>query len=123
MLSGMEHRVVLDAGGDDVVARLLEGSGSAHYGGIVRLRAATGEHHLARAAVQHAGHPFPGLIQSVPGLLPHGVDAGGVAEQLREVRGHCPQHFGRQRRGPRMVHVHDAVRGAFLSHSIQPSPG
>ena len=110
---------MLHAGGDDVVSGFLQGCGYAHDGGVVRLGAAAGEHHLAGAAVQYPRHPLTGFVESVTGFLPHGVDAGRVAEQLREVGGHRPEHLRRQRSGASVVHVDDAASIPVLSH---PSP-
>ena len=94
-LAGVEHAVVFDSGGDDVVAPLLGGEGDALDGGVVRLAAAAGEDDLVGAAIQDAGHREAGLVHGLAGLLSQAVDTGGVAEFPGEVGHHRFQHFRR----------------------------
>ena len=90
-----------------MVARLLQGCGYSNDGGVVGLRAAAGEHHLAGAAVEHPRHPLAGLVERVTRFLAHSVDAGRIAEKLGEIWRHRPQHLRRQRSSASVVHVND----------------
>ena len=121
-LADVQHGVMFDGGGDDMVAGFLQGGSHALDGGVVGFGAAAGEHHLAVAAAQHAGHPLPRLIQGVARLLPHGVDAGGVAEQLGEVGRHRLQRRRRQRRSAGVVHIHEFAAGPGSRHQNRRRP-
>ena len=112
VLAGVEHGVVLDGGGDDVAACGSKGVGDAAEGGVVRLGAAAGEHHLAGAAAENAGHGVAGVGEGLLRLLTDAVDAGGVAEKLRHVGQHELQHAPVKGRGARMVHVYNVVGGS-----------
>ena len=76
----MQHGVVLKGGGEDVLFALQGAeAGGGKDGLIVGLAAAGGEDDLLGVAAQALGHGLAGALQRLGGLLPHGVQAGGVA--------------------------------------------
>jgi len=120
MLAGMQNRMVLCIRGYDVVASFLQCGSHALYGSIVRFRATAGENHLSGSAIENSRHPFPRLVQSVASPLAHGVNAGWIAKHLGEVRDHCFEDRGIQRRGAGVVHINYlaglSVSRAFSCH-------
>ncbi len=70
------------------------GQRHAAQGQVVGFRAAGGENHLVRAAIQNPGDGFAGGIQRGFGLLPIAVDGGRVAEGSAKVGQHGVQDAG-----------------------------
>ena len=101
----MQDGVVLDLGGDEVLALLaLVGVHDALEGPVVCLGAAGGEEHLVGVGgVDHAGDVLAGLLDGVLRHLAQVVDGAGVAELLREVGEHRLDDLGAARRGGRVV--------------------
>ena len=79
---GMEHGVMLDGGGDEVIAR-REHTEQRH---VVALRAAGGEDDLGGAAVQQAGDGFARAVHGGARVLAALMDGAGVAKLLRPER-------------------------------------
>ena len=126
--AGVEHRVVLDLGGDQVPAAL--GRRAVHKpadGEVVRLRAAAGEDDLARGVVvllvdRHRGvQAFADrgarLVERHFGLAPDAVERGRVAEIFGQPRLHRLECGLGQGRGRRVVRINKSVHSisAFLS--------
>ncbi len=99
--SSVQDGVMLDGGGDEVVA----GTQDAEDGGVIALSAAGGEDDLGGAAVQQSGNLHAGVLDGGAGALAEMVDGGGVAEGFDEERPHGLEHLGEQRRGGVGVHV------------------
>ena len=86
---GVEHRVVLEGGGDDVALALPGPQGGGGTNGlVVRLAAAGGEGELPCLAAKTGGDSPPGVLQGLPGPLAEGVEAGGVAVDLVHIGQH-----------------------------------
>ena len=119
-LAGVEHRVVLKGGGDDVVLALaLHGAGSALNGPVVAFGAAAGEVDFPWLGPQAAGHRGPGLLQGALGLLAQSVKAGGVAVYFFIEGEHGLQHLGGNGGGGGVVRVNLPVHGmTFLSYFV-----
>ena len=82
LVHGMKDSVVLDGGGDEVFFAFA----STHLGGagnglIVRLAAAGGEVNLSGLGSDGFCHRLPGGLQCLLGLLPGGMEAGGIAPE------------------------------------------
>ena len=101
----VEDRLVLDRGGDDVLAATAGGPRDALEGKVVRLGAAGGEHHLARSGTDEGGDRLARLVDALARAPPGGVQARGVAGVLDEVRKHRLEHLRPQRRRRRVVEV------------------
>ena len=99
LCQGVQHRMVLKGGGDDVLLALFSTvPGSRKNRLVVRLAAAGGEDDLSRLAAQAVRHSFPGGVQGFLGLLPRGVQAGGIGKNFRKIGHHSiyrrPAHPG-----------------------------
>ena len=81
-LAGLQHRGVLDGGGDDVLPLPLSQLRGGLNGPVVALGAAGGEHHLLRGAAQSPGHVGTPLLHPCGRLAAQGVAGGGVAPAL-----------------------------------------
>ena len=92
-LEGVQHRVMLKLGRDQVLFALARAqAGSGHNGLVVGLAAAGGEVDFPGAGgAQAGGHGGPGLRHGLGGLLGEGVEAGGVAVILGQVGQHGVQ--------------------------------
>lgn len=93
VVEAVEHRVMLDAGRDEVPALVAQPAGGTKHGQVAALRAAAGENHLARLAGQPGGHPVTRVIQQGPGTPANLVDAGRVAPNFIEERQHRRAHL------------------------------
>src|SRR5690348_12810073 len=105
----MQDGVVLDGGGDDMVATAAFGVGDPLDRQVIGLRAATGKDNLHRATPQHARDGLVGGLQRVQALASQAVDAAGIAETLGEIREHRGENGGVNRSGCRVIHVDDAI--------------
>ena len=108
--AGMQHRVMLDGAGDDVVALIPSGEGRALDGPVVALGAAGSEVDFLGLGADGPSHLPAGGIHGAAGVAAGGVDAGGVAEALGKVGQHGLQHFGRNGGGCRVVKI-NSVHG------------
>ena len=108
-LCGMEDGVVLDGGGDEVLARL----DSAEEGEVVGFCASGGEDDLLGLRVEEAGYGGAGVVDGGAGSLAGLVDGGGVAEVLKVPGAHGLEDLGEERGGGVGVEV-DA--GRELAH-------
>ena len=89
LFQGVQHGMMLEGGGDDVLlSLLLPQLGGGNDGLIVGLRTAGGEDDLPGLAAQAVCHSLPGGIQRFLCLLAYRVQAGGVAVD----GGHIGQH-------------------------------
>ena len=110
--AGVEHCMMLDLGGDDMLAAL--GGGTVHKAAdreVVRLRAAAGEQDLARCVivlfvdrhrcVQALADDLARLIDGLLRLAAHAVQRGRIAVVLGQPRLHSVErsfgHRGRRR--------------------------
>ncbi len=100
-LAGVQHGMVLDRRGDDVIARLHH----PQQRQVVAFGAAAGEDDLRRTAVQQIGNLLAGALDRCPRLLPLLVNRRGVAKLLEEVRTHRLKHLGQKRSGSVVVEV------------------
>ncbi len=101
----VEHRLVLDAAGDDVPAARARGPGDSLQGQVVRLGATGGEDDVARPAAEDAGHRLTGLVDSLAGATTRRVDARRVPPVLAKVREHGIEHLVSQRRRRGVIEV------------------
>ncbi len=102
-LEGIEHRLVLDGGGDEVLAaRWLQCLGHPPQGEVIRFRPAAREDNLRRIAANQGCHCGPGFVQPRFCHLPEMMDAGGISEVLPQG---CAHDFGNRRvdRGRRVM--------------------
>ena len=105
-LAGVEHRLVLGGGGDDVLAALRMKLDRALDRQVVRLGRAAGENDVARLGVDQGGDLRPRLLDRLFGLpAPRVAAARRVAEALAEVRQHGFEHARIDRRGGVVVEV------------------
>ena len=117
-LAGVQHRVVLESGSDDMgLALFLHGVGRALNGPVVAFGAAAGEVDFPGLGAQAAGHGLAGLFQGLFGLLAQGVQAGGVAIHFLIKGQHGLQHLGSDSGGGGVVRVNLSahVCSSFLS--------
>ncbi len=111
-LAGMEHRMMLNGGDDDMIFLRLFCRGTlsgrrqaAAQGHIVRFRTAAGEADLLGAGMQHRGDAAAAILNGHPGPLSPAIHRGGVAEFFAEIGQHGLQHRRCQRCRGRMIHV------------------
>ena len=110
-LTGVEHSVVLDGAGDDVLALLLHGFAAQTDGPVVAFAAASGEVYLAGFRADGIRHLLAGSFHRLAGFTAYAVDGAGVAEGLGEIRQHGFQHFGAGCGGGRIVHIDHITHG------------
>ena len=85
----MQHRVVLEGGGDDMLLALLfADSGGGYDGLVVRFAAAGRKQDLPGAAVEDLCDALPCALQGFVRLLPNGMQTGRVAVDLTHVGDH-----------------------------------
>ncbi len=104
-LAGVEDGVVLDRGGDDMVALLPVRGRHPLDRPVVGLRPARGEVDLRGACADRRRHPLPRLLDRLLCLAGEGIERGGVPEPLREVGEHHLGDLRPHRRRRRMVHI------------------
>ena len=109
----MQHRVMLNGGGDDVVALVPLGKGCALDGPVVALAAPGGEVNLRGLRADGLCHLLAGCVHGPAGVPAGGVDAGGVAVDFAEIGKHGLEHFRRYGGGGGVVHI-DAIHGVLL---------
>ena len=98
--------LVLGHLGDDVVALVLVELDHAPDRQVVRLGGAAGEDDVLRLGADQPGHLLAAGVDGLLGLPAEAVGAaGGVAEDVGEVRQHRLQHARIDRRGGVVVHV------------------
>ncbi len=106
-LAGVQHRVVLEGGGDYMGLAVLFalGPGRALYGPVVALAAAGGEVYLVWLCAETGGHVGPRLLEGSLGLLAQLVETGGIAVHLPIEGEHCRQDLLRYGSGGGVVGV------------------
>ena len=108
-LDGVQHGMVLGRRAHGATVRLpLHGPGD---GGVVALRAAAGEHDLARTAADDRGHAIAGLVDGASRVAGEAVRAARVGEALREERQHGVDRVLPHRRRRRVIEVHQPFHG------------
>jgi hypothetical protein len=114
MLAGIEHSVMFNGRGDDMVARPDQIT-ARHTKDrkIVGLRAPAGKHQLGGAAAQQCRHRFAGALDCGPRLLSMMVDGRRVAKALAKVRPHRLQDLGEHRSARVVVEIHAVHHGSF----------
>ena len=120
VLAAMEDGVVLDCGGDDVVAhpRQLLGEGDALDRGVDRLCPAASEAHLGAAAAEQAGDAVAGRVYGFGGLPGEAIGGRWVAETLLQVGQHRLAHLGMEGRRGGVIEV-DEVLHMPAVYSVQ----
>ena len=104
LLQGVQHRVVLEGGGDDVLLALaLTDPRRGDDGLVVGLAAAGGECDLPEAAPQTVRHTPPRVGQRLRCPLPYGVQAGGIAVYVLKIRCHGRQSLVAHPCGGRVI--------------------
>ena len=104
LLQCVQHRVVLEGGGDDVILALsLADPRRRDDGLVVGLAAAGGERDLLKAAPETVRYPPPCVRQRLRGLLAHGVQAGGISVKLLEIGRHSRHGLVAHPRGGRII--------------------
>src|SRR6266704_1787693 len=123
-LAGVEHRLVLGRGRDDVISLVLVELDHALDGEIVRLRGAAREDDLLRLGIDETGDPLAAYLD---GLLRFPAEpmaaARGISEDAAQVRHHRLEHPGVE--GCRGVVVHVDARAhhtIILPESDNPDP-
>ena len=113
-LEGVEHRVVLKLGGDDVPLPPPgpQGRGGAE-GLVIRLAAAGGEGEFPGRRIQIPGKDLPGRRQLLRRLLAWRMETGGVAVDLLKAGGHRRQSRVAEAGGRGVVRIN-----LHLVHSI-----
>src|SRR5205807_671936 len=105
-LTGVEHRLVLGNGGDDVVALLAVHLGHTLDGEVVALGGAGGEDDLFCSRADQLRNLLTSLLHGCLGAPPKRmVPAGSVAEFLHEVGQHGLEHTRIHGGGGMVVHV------------------
>ena len=79
LMAAMQNGMVLDAGGDDVIAQVLQREGDPLESGVVRFGAAAGEHYLAHAGAKDARNGLSCVVGGLAGILSQCVNAGWIA--------------------------------------------
>ena len=114
LLGGMEHRVVLDGAGDDVLALVPAGVGRPPQGPVVRFGAAAGKVDFSRLGPQGLRRLLPGLLYRLARLPPRLVHRGGVSVAAGQIGHHGLQHRLGDSGGGRVIHVNLIHGGSLL---------
>ena len=115
-LAGVQDRMMLHIGGDDVVALALVAFRHAKEHRVVAFRAAAGEDDLLRQRIERLCHLIPRMLHAAARFLPERMRAGGVAVNGREIWHHLLKHFGGKRCCGRIVKVdfsHSLLKPSF----------
>ncbi len=112
--AGVQDGVVLDGGGDDVVALLAVGKGHALERPVIAFAAAGGEVHFFGVAVQRGRYLLAGGVERLARIQTGGMNAVGVAVAFRKIGKHFFKHCGGYRRGGGVIHI-NAVQDSFIS--------
>ena len=116
----VQHGVMLDRGGDDVVAASPHRPGperAAFEGQVVGLGPPRSEDDLPRSGADGGGGALPGFLEALLGLPPCRVHAGGVPERTPQVGQHGLDDLVEDRGRGRVVEVahHTIIRAALLA--------
>jgi hypothetical protein len=96
VIKALKDSVMLDGGGNQVTASILEESGCTENSQVIAFRTATREDHLTRFAPPNAGKTIAGVIQNDASLSAEVMDTGRVCVDLMERREHGLTHMGIQ---------------------------
>ena len=113
ILTGLEDGVVLDCGGDDMIAAIFAGAGDTLDGEIVCLCPAARKHDLRGIGADEVCHFAPRFFHGLPGLFAQGVSARGIAEGMPQERQHGFEDIRMQRRGRAMVKINGLHANSF----------
>ena len=121
VVAGVEDGVVLDRGGDDVVAgaRLLLGEGDAFEGRVDRLGAAAGEDDVGGAAVRAPPRPPCGRRRSPSAPGAQGRRSRTGCRSAPQVGQHRFEGFGVQRCGGGVIEVDRVRHGRHSRHKVR----
>ena len=123
ILKTLQHRVVLDGRGDQVVALGAQMPGGAEDREVVALGAAAGENHLARLGPEHGGDPVPGVVQQRPRPSADLVNARRVAPDFPQKRQHRLPDRWIERRGGVVIEINrrhgQAIAGGGESSKLK----
>src|ERR1700690_3044768 len=104
MLARIQHRMMFNGRGDDVVARCRQSK----YRQIVGFGPSTGEDHFRRPASQKIGYRLARALDRRPRLLSMVMDGRRVSKTLAKVRLHRLKNFRQYRRAGIVVEINPA---------------
>ena len=115
LLQGVQHRMMLKSGGNDVhfiLAATQVGGGNDRL--VVGFRTAGGEVDLTGLAAQAGSYLTPGIFQGFLGILTGGVQAAGVCVYIFKISGHGGNGSFAHFRGGRVIGVNHHNRLSFI---------
>ena len=86
---GVQHGVMLDGSGDDVIAALFQALAGRENCPVIRLRAAGGEKDAVRLSAETGSNLLAGVFQLALGGNAQLVDRGGVSPGVAQQARHC----------------------------------
>src|ERR1700676_3729130 len=110
MPAGVQHGVVLDGGGNDVVSR----AGQPRNGQIVAFGPTAGEHNFRGPATQQQRDGVPRPLDGGTRFLSMMMDRRSAAAVLAKKGAHGFEHFRQNRRGGVIVEV-NPEHGSYYS--------
>ena len=113
-LAGIQHRVMLDLGSDDVLLPARVRGRDAEDPQVVGFRAATGEDNFSGPRADERCYGLSRFLHGRPRPLAEGMNRTGVAVFRGKIRQHGLQHLGSHRGGRIVVQV-DGLHGMALA--------
>jgi hypothetical protein len=110
---GIEHRMVLDGGDNEVPALFQIGQGGAFNGQVVGLGPTRGEDNAVGRGANEFGHPGPLFLDGIFNGGRQIINRRRVGEPLLKVREHGFDYFGPGRSGRGMVQICTLHRGVL----------
>ena len=104
-LAGMQHRMMLNGAGDDMLALLLHGFAAQTDGPVVAFAAASGKVHFPCFRADGVRHLLAGSFHSLASLAANAVNGTGITVSLGKERQHGLQYFGTGGGGRRIIHI------------------
>ena len=118
LLAGMQHRMMFDCAGDDMIPRLNRTKDRQ----VIALRPAAGKDNFRRPATEEPRHASPRLLYCPTSVLAFLVDRRSIAEPFQQKRTHSLQHLRQQRRGSIRIQIdsphHSILRGIYPLRGI-----
>ena len=105
-LAHLQHRMVLNSGGDDVLPFILISEGHTLQGEIVRLRPSAGENNFLATCPNKLCHAGSCLFHGPLCLLPVRIDAGRIAKGIGKIGQHSFHYFRVSRRSGCMIKIY-----------------
>ncbi len=110
----MQHRVMLDDGGDDMLSLLRIGFCGRLDGPVIRLASACGKINLVGRGAQTLRDGFPYPADRLLTLRSQRINAAGVSVMLRKIREHGFHHLRRSLRCRRIIQINDLFHRILL---------